>query len=136
MQLKFIFRTYSLLNCLFYIHLLLLLNDLSFVSLYTFQDLNVGYDTTWEKYIPEKSKELISFLFLRKTFSTLRWLKSWSTSPIKTGWDSWSCPSWRRESFRENFQFLKGPTRGLERDFFQGCVEMALSWQRQIQIGY
>ena len=30
-----------------------------------------------------------------------RWSEGWSTSPMKTGWESWGCSAWRREGSGE-----------------------------------
>lgn len=40
-----------------------------------------------------------------------RWSEDWSTPPMNTGWESWTCSFWRREGFRdllEAFQYLTG----------------------------
>ena len=31
---------------------------------------------------------------------TWRYLEGWSSSPVKTGWESWGCSAWRREGSR------------------------------------
>jgi len=33
-----------------------------------------------------------------------RWSEGWSTSPMRTGWESWGCSAWRREGTRETLQ--------------------------------
>ena len=65
--------------------------------------------------------------------------EGWNTSPVRKGWESCDCSSWRREgswkTFSQPSSTWRGPTRKLERDFLQGPVEvgwevMALNWKR------
>jgi len=32
-----------------------------------------------------------------------KWSEGWSTSPTRTGWESWSCSAWRREGCGETY---------------------------------
>ena len=70
-----------------------------------------------------------------------RWSEGWNTSPVRKGWESWSssAPVEKRRlqgDLGVAFQYLKGPTGKLGRDFLSGQVatgqgEMALNWKRE-----
>ena len=40
------------------------------------------------------------------------WFKDWSTSPVRTGWDSWGCLTWRREDSVETWEWPFSSQRG------------------------
>lgn len=45
--------------------------------------------------------------------------------PVNTSSEWWGCSAWRREGSGDTaFQYIKGPTRALERDLGQGHVVM------------
>jgi len=50
-----------------------------------------------------------------------RWSDGWSTSPMKTGWESWGFSAWRKEGSegpQQPSRTVRGPTGKLGRDFF------------------
>ena len=64
--------------------------------------------------------------------------RGWSTSPMRTGWESWGCSAWRRGGCRETLlqpsSTWRGPARKPESDFLQehvviGQGVMASSWK-------
>jgi len=43
-----------------------------------------------------------------------KWSEGWSTSPTRTGLNSWGCSAWRREGSRETLQQPSSTWRGLQ----------------------
>lgn len=69
--------------------------------------------------------------------ATGRWLKGWSSSPVRKGWESRGCSAWRRfqEDLRVDFQWRDLIKTEQERECLQGhgVIEkegMALNWDR------
>lgn len=42
-----------------------------------------------------------------------KWSEGWSISPLRTGWESWNCSSWRRKGSRVTLQLLSVPMSSL-----------------------
>jgi len=45
--------------------------------------------------------------------SRKKWFQGWSTSPVRTGWESWGCSAWRREGLGRSESGLSISKEGL-----------------------
>ena len=80
------------------------------------------------------------YTMARPLFLKLRtWTKGWSTSPVRTGWESWGCSAWRRqgsgEALLQSSSTWRGPigkmgTIFLARRVVTGQGAMALNYGR------
>jgi len=63
----------------------------------------------WEKSQHRKDMELLERVQRRSQ----KWSEGWSTSPARTGWESWACSAWRRASCRETWLWPSSTWRRL-----------------------
>lgn len=74
---------------------------------------------------------------------TQKWSEGWSTSPVKTGWETWSDSGGRWECSEETLFWLfstkRKPLRKMGTDFLAGAVvfgqgAMVLNWKRVVTL--